>query len=40
MLRRARTVKPKAKKKAPERFTLEWLDQLDTLYNRNESWPI
>ena len=39
MTRRARTMKPKTKKKPAERWTLEWLDNLDELY-RNEEWII
>jgi hypothetical protein len=39
MTRRARTTKPKVKKKPAERFTLEWMDNLDEIY-RNEEWII
>ena len=39
MTRRARTMKPKVKKKPAERFTLEWMDNLDEIY-RNEEWII
>ena len=40
MLRRARTVKPKPKKKGPKPFTLEWLDQIDDMYTQDETWII
>jgi hypothetical protein len=39
MTRRARTMKPKAKKQPAERWSLEWMDNLDELY-RNEEWII
>ena len=39
MTRRARTMKPKTKKKPAEKWTLEWMDNLDELY-RNEEWII
>jgi len=38
MMRRAKTVKPKPKKKLPSKYTLEWLDNLDVLYEDNQSW--
>jgi hypothetical protein len=38
MMRRAKTVKPKPKKKPPAKFTLEWLDNLDVIYEDNQPW--
>jgi hypothetical protein len=40
MLRRARSIKPKPKRKGPKPFTMEWLDQIDELYDRDDPWPI
>jgi hypothetical protein len=37
-MKRAKSVKPKPKAKTPERFTMEWLDNLDTLYEDNTQW--
>ena len=38
LMRRAKSIKPKPKKKAPDKFTLEWLDNLDKLYEDNTQW--
>ena len=40
MLRRARSVKPKPKAKGPKPFTMEWLDKIDELYDRDDPWQI
>ena len=40
MIRRARTTKPKKKDIPPGKFTLAWLDKLDTLYKEDTEWPI
>ena len=38
LMKRAKSVKPKPKAKKPDRFTMEWLDNLDTLYEDNTQW--
>ena len=32
MMKRAKKTKPKPKKMGPAKFTMEWFDQLDELY--------
>jgi hypothetical protein len=40
MLRRARSIKPKPKDRGPKPFTMEWLDKIDELYDRDDPWQI